>query len=1441
MNRFSWRLTLPLLAALLATAGAAEAKYDVNRPAPTKPTSQRPGAGLCATSSSRSELDINNVRAMVLNGGDMWWDLDNARYEVPKVTEENQPRRHSIFAGSLWIGGEDENGLVYVAAQTYRQGNPPDAGFWPGPLDDQGNIDADVCTPWNVHTKINREDIDKFRSTKPGNDPATLPTAIREWPARNNPYLTRPRLNQTLAPFVDVDGDGNYDPLRGDYPDIRGDQAIWWVINDAGGIKRPATSTIGLELDVMAFAFKTSDLINNMTFYQQKVINKGQKTLYRTYIGQWVDPDLGFYNDDYVGCDVGRGLGFCYNGDNFDEGVSGYGDNPPTVAVDFFEGPLADANDGIDNDRDSYTTGVFDATKVDEPREKIIMSNFVYYNNDFSINGNPTAAVHFYNYLRSKITNGTDLQFGGNGLSNTNGQPYAFMFPGGGCNPNSDPYGFGFANPPIAGRTPPYNWSESNTGNGRNVPSDRRFLQSAGPFTLRPGAVNQITIGVIWARAGSGGPQGSNGLVCFADDLAQSLFDNGFHLPPAPLAPTVTATELDRQAVISIEPRVERDTAGNVTASTEGFVVADTALPAGVRDNTFRFEGYLVYEVSDNTVTPQEFNDPDKAQLIARYDVVNDVSQIVNYEFDTDLNDVVPKVKVSGDNANQGIFHTINVKNTKFSLSSDPRLVNFKKYYFYVQPYAVNTDRTLAPNGKPFVISPFRPGEAVKVTVIPSKPVSLNGGTTLNSEVYSGIPVVRELGQGAGENVLEITDADKADIARDGSKQQLHYLSGKGPINVRVYDPLRVHDENFTVKFSSRLTYLESSAFGSARPLYPGDIIVSTGQYQTGHGRLAGSYTLIDPTYGPQIPGRAIVRRYVGKEDIVTPTGIDHLVTYDIEMLNDDKGGTFVANVQRVTTTRTGTMPGDTLATVQGYEQEPRSFRLEATQEFSAIAAEFAVSDFWHWKASKVNVWHDVERRVSEVNEELIPDYGLSIQVKPGRDPGYRVNNNVGAQLLEATLTQGRPAWLAGVPNEKGAINTTLYGISWLLPEAPANGSGELSTRAWDPGGKFSNLLPVVFPGLISFGGTWGAYVNAKQVNPSGAAYVQGPTRRLSNLHNVDIVLTANKDLWTRVPVLQINSGNPTYALTKKLSTKFSVGKEGQEDNSTLPSGQRSTGMGWFPGYALDIDRGIRLNMAFAESSAPLDAGGQGPDKGTNLIWEPGDSGPNGGANVGAAKYAGRNFIYITETRYDEGREMERRQDSIAQIIPASAARKPYQKLYDQFMYVGYPQIVAGQKALQSDARVRIRVNRAFVSYPETPSLNGPNTNPEYTFALQGQSVVTNQRQVACDALSLVRVVPNPYYAFSTYEEGQIATFSRITNLPRRAQVTIYTLNGTLVRRINKDDAATWTDFNMKNDNGLPIASGVYLFHVKDPATGCEEVVRWFCIMRPVDLDSFGN
>ena len=472
----------------------------------------------CLPSTSQSELDINNVRTTILGGGDMWWDLDNAKYEVPKNSGH-----HSMFTGALWIGGLDDQGNLKVAAMTYRQdGND----FWPGPLDTSsdayGTTTQQTCDSFNRHWSIYKDDVIQYRDyldclenvncdieiSFPSYE---IPEPILSWPATTQ--------NQDgsivyLAPFSDINGDGEY--TQGiDYPEYNldnnlscmnenmlfGHQSIWWVFNDNGNVHTETDSelAIGLEIQAQAFAFNTANALNDMTFYSYKILNRSTSALNEAYFGQWVDPDIGNYQDDYVGCDVSLGLGYCYNGDAFDEGTAGYNydsdEPPPAIGVDFFRGPLADSDDGIDNDRDGT---------IDEADEQIIMSKFVYYNNDFTEFGNPENATHYYGYLKGIWKNGQTMTYGGNGWDASNPE-CNFMFPG-----DSD---LDFS---------PGIWTEQTAGND---PGDRRFLQSAGPFTLEPGSVNYITTGVVWARATQGSNYSSVYLLKEHDQLAQELFD----------------------------------------------------------------------------------------------------------------------------------------------------------------------------------------------------------------------------------------------------------------------------------------------------------------------------------------------------------------------------------------------------------------------------------------------------------------------------------------------------------------------------------------------------------------------------------------------------------------------------------------------------------------------------------------------------------------------------------------------------------------------------------------------------------------------------------------------------------------------------------------------------------------------------------------------------
>jgi hypothetical protein len=59
-----------------------------------------------------------------------------------------------------------------------------------------------------------------------------------------------------------------------------------------------------------------------------------------------------------------------------------------------------------------------------------------------------------------------------------------------------------------------------------------------------------------------------------------------------------------------------------------------------------------------------------------------------------------------------------------------------------------------------------------------------------------------------------------------------------------------------------------------------------------------------------------------------------------------------------------------------------------------------------------------------------------------------------------------------------------------------------------------------------------------------------------------------------------------------------------------------------------------------------------------------------------------------------------------------------------------------------------------------------------------------------------------------------------------------------LIRQFKKADPLTSLDWDLKNSKNIPIASGTYIIHVNVPGVG-EKILKWFGVMRPVDLDNF--
>ncbi len=1284
-----FRISLVITAALTAVSvSAKEYVGSTNNTSKQEVLKMKFGSD-CDPATQSADLDVNNVRTKILNGGDMWWDLSSARYEVPKIDDLNSVRKHSVFAGAIWIGGEDISGNLRLAAMTYRQRG---SDFWPGPLDpNTSNTNSTVCNEYDKIWKVEGSQIIAHSEEFDANGAVLNPAIeIDEWPGR------RPGDQISLAPFYDADQDGYYDPTKGDYPVLKNDcngveleneasdqpdQMLWWVYNDKGNIHSESQGDpIGVELQTTAFAFATNDEINDMTFYTTRIINRGFNKLENTYFGQWVDADLGNYADDYVGCDVELSLGFCYNGDDNDEGVLGYGLNPPSVGVDFFEGP----------------TVVNDQGEIEE----LGMSRFVYYNNNNNpINGSPIGqAANYYNYLRGKWKNGADMEYGGDGVTNTDGTIAQWMFPF-----DSDPTHSEF-------------WSEGDWRGNRNTPADRRFIQSSGPFELEAGSVQRLTVGVVWARSSFGGAEGSLNLLKEASKKAQALFNSCFDLIDGPDAPEVEVQELDQQLVLSL---------GNTNSKrVENY--KDTVLNGLNEEEYYSFQGYRVFQLKDGSVSLSDLDDVSKAREVFQCDLEDDYDVLTNQEFSADVSANIPVLKIRGEN--EGLSHSVSITEDEFATGSNKSLVNFKTYYYIVLSYAAGLSEN----------TPYLEGrKVVEFSASPRKTEPRFSGSNAQSFYGDGPELVRLSGLGNGGNFLNVKPETEEEIVANNYSKNPVYENAHGPVKVTVIDPLKVPNGEF------ELTMLENS-------------------------------------------------------------------------VSRDEDGVRAENTKWILVK----LPNDTVYadTTLAYENE--QIILEST------------------------------------TGDKIFDWGLAVTLSQVTHPGEDVQTSNGLVGWEVEFEDPSLEWLTAI-RDNDATQARMFGMfDWIRSgtqgriESPAYGDPSWHDYAragesLDPNGVYEKIWDGrVAPFRLA---SFNPPANPTPDRPStlvqgiGYGYRFINTMGLDKLSSVDLVITSDKSKWSECVMLE--SGEDP-GLTEGGVQKFDL-RQGQ---LTWSGGTLAVGKTIFPGYAINLETGERLNIIVTEDSYLRE------ENGRDMKWNPTSDVSWKGSYP---RLGGRHYIYIMGSHegvaatyhpkmntYDAGNqywtELVNANSQAQKDAALTAIFQNCDWVIPSYTVAGH-EMVEGADGIPlppTDFRMKLRVEKPYQYNERIPDVN--DGNPKYKFSTED---IYNEisEENGKDAMELINVVPNPYYAFAGapgYESSPLDNQIKFTNLPEKCDISIYTLDGQLVRRIKKDDELTEAKWNLKNSAAVPIASGLYIIHVDAGELG-EKVLKWMGVMRELDLDSF--
>ena len=789
--------------------------------------------------------------------------------------------------------------------------------------------------------------------------------------------------------------------------------------------------------------------------------------------------------------------------------------------------------------------------------------------------------------------------------------------------------------------------------------------------------------------------------------------------------------------------------------------------------------------------------------------------------------------------------HSFVLTQDQFAQGDNPNLVNHTAYYYMAVAYAYNN---FLPYGQEDALSilgqkkPYLEGRKnIQVyTAVPHKTIN---GTVLRSSYGDSPAITRLVGVGNGGNELELTQKTIDEIMskpmasetnRFGSPDypiSYHptYEAGYGPIGVKIIDPLNVKSHRYELYFGDMFTQYTHNITNN--PDIRGDSAA----------RLVNHWYLLDLDE-PEEEG---VNPYMG----------DTTTIYDNEQMFIDRG---------------------------------ISITLTQTYDIGRI-----------W----IGEYYDVPQggTPGPEHEENWHDYPTVVAPSNG--------------VITSSIEFQKPdsVWLDGIRD----VDVPGLSLNWIRSGTYASidnnsdndyscnaaTSQTLTNKPWDPTENFEKIANRTWsPALLVSPSKLGSNFNPGPLY-SGNARNEDAFKQTAS---VDIVFTADKSKWTRCPVIEM-------CLDKKLSEggveRFflrrhpSVDKDGKpynhnwdvcktnelvvDDNPADPDAEgyayASTheedanfispqGMGWFPGYVIDVETGMRLNVAFGEDSYLEDMNGRdmifNPAKLQKITVEDNtglmqvvDPAIYRGADSDPV-FGGKHFVYIWRADslampatsswkhvknfgYDGGQLLFNSFNAIQNMGNGANVINTY--LYQLLMWVGMPMGIDGMKWLPEGNECRIRIRLAKPYGPgygydlQTPNedLMINNLNPKYSFSIEGWDPIMNDPAKTESDLNLVTVVPNPYYAYNAYEGNALTNKVKITNLPNKCIVSIYTLSGTRVRQFRKDNEEPSVEWDLTNFANTPVASGFYLIHIKDLTSGSERTIKFFGAMRQVDLNTF--
>lgn len=242
-----------------------------------------------------------------------------------------------VFSGGLWLTALRQNGDKVCSVTSYGAASN-DFDYQTGPVGTGGSFTS--STYFCRSFKVTKNQVGAHLADLADGTLDQPIAEIMDWPGKDNARMPASAFGRDLAPFVDANGDGVYQPESGDYPDFRADEAVWWVTNDFGPHLESVSGPLEAEVQVLAQAYTADNHpASKAQLYSVKVINQGLEPLDSLALSLWVDPDVGCFTDDAIGSIPSRNALYAYNIDPVDGtngalcdlGIPTYGQEPPMI------------------------------------------------------------------------------------------------------------------------------------------------------------------------------------------------------------------------------------------------------------------------------------------------------------------------------------------------------------------------------------------------------------------------------------------------------------------------------------------------------------------------------------------------------------------------------------------------------------------------------------------------------------------------------------------------------------------------------------------------------------------------------------------------------------------------------------------------------------------------------------------------------------------------------------------------------------------------------------------------------------------------------------------------------------------------------------------------------------------------------------------------------